>query len=123
MSTTPNYRELFNTYHNGFQNYGPWLDHHREMHKRHPLECEEFGAEWLRRWEAIGNTLARLVQIQFYGDTREWNQSPPHRPWIQLHSALTDCIERHKAPENTRGYALMRIILLDGTIVREWPAQ
>ena len=115
-----NLRELFNLYHAGFQDFGPWLDHHREMHRRHPLDVPEFGAEWLRRWEAVGNTLQRPSQIQFKGDAGEWEQSELHRAWIRLEVALIDCIERHKQPENVRGYAYMRIVLLDGTIVREW---
>ena len=73
-----NLRELFNLYHAGFQDFGPWLDHHREMHRRHPSTCPslarngcEGGRRWggcwrNRQWLAFGraNRARRMVQAE-----------------------------------------------------------
>ena len=121
-----NLRELFILHHAGFQDFGPWLDHHREMHRRHPLECVEFGVEWLRRWEVVGRLLNAQGKM-WYG-TEGW---PDKRVawvlWItgggEFYS-IADCIELAEKMRMSRsGLQYMRIALLDGTIIREWGQQ
>lgn len=105
-----NLRELFNLYHAGFQDFGPWLDHYREMHRRHPLDVPEFGAEWLRRWSEVGRLLEEPANVMVF-DNGQW--------WSIRHGTVQTCIVYcSKKHHNER----RRIVLLDGTIVREWPA-
>ena len=112
-----NLRELFNLYHAGFQDFGPWLDHHREMHTRHPLDVPEFGAEWLRRWSEVGRLLQRQCTIEW------WTYID--KKWLVLFwngtvSEAVEYIDGQYAldPDDTWGRRMR--ILLDGTIIREW---
>jgi hypothetical protein len=105
-----NLRELFNLYHAGFQDFGPWLDHHREMHRRHPLDVPEFGAEWLRRWEVVG----RLLEAQ---SVREC-QLELSRAWYAADNGTVAQMLR-QCTRYDLGLA-RRVSLLDGTIIREW---
>lgn len=117
MSTAPNLRMLFNTYHNGFDNYPAWFEHHKAMHAKHPLECAEFGAEWLRRWEAVGRLLVQRARIEVWSEgDREWSRSAMFDlPTETVGSALR---KGSIAIAPLRGR--YRIVLLDGTIVKEW---
>lgn len=112
-----NLRELFTLHPYGFDNFGAWVDHHREMHRRHPLDVPEFGAEWLRRWEAVGRLLEAPAQIQEYPGGCIFFGGPLR--FSTLHEALADMRIRITAPNQRR----VRVTLLDGTVVREWPAQ
>lgn len=112
-----NLRELFSLYHAGFQDFGPWLDHHREMHKRHPLECAEFGAEWLRGWEAVGRLLGRRAEMRELIKGK-WCVSL----FIGYRlTTVSDYLVKAHELNKSEGCGL-RVILFDGTIIREWPA-
>ena len=110
-----NLRELFTEYHAGFQDFVPWLDHHIEMHRRHPLECAEFGAEWLRRWEAVGRLFHQRAEMRELIKGK-WCVSLfiGHRL-----TTVSDYIVKAQELHNAEGCGL-RVILLDGTIIREW---
>ena len=111
-------RELFSLYHSGFQDFGPWLDHHREMHRRHPLDVPEFGAEWLRRWEAVGRLLNRPAKLEFQDcETKRW--------WVptfdeQRPETVEDCLERAIFDRRAKPYHRRVVLAVDGTIIREW---
>ena len=109
-----NLRELFTEYHAGFQDFGPWLDHHREMHRRHPLECTELGAEWLRRWQVVGKLLEAPVIRQYKTRRGKWVRETSYGLpcGYAIHYTI---IERKTASDYES-----RIVLLDGTIIREW---
>lgn len=108
-----NLYENFRAHPNGFADFGAWVDHHREMHKRHSLECAEFGGEWLRKWDALLDAPALLQEYPggcaFYG--------PPLR-FSTLRKALDDMRIRVSAPNQRR----VRVTFLDGTVVKEWSA-
>ena len=88
----------------------------RELFSRYPLGCESFGAEWLRRWNEVGRLLDAPVNLQFYHGGCDFYGPPLH--FRRLHEALADMRVRITAPNQRR----VRIILLDGTVVREWCA-
>lgn len=118
MSTAPNYRELFNTYHNGFGGYPAWYEHHKTMHAKHPLGCAEFGAEWSRRWEAVGRLLdapARIGVRQGSTDTFE-----RYRLKTGHGTTVAHCVEHVVLRLQFDPRLYLRIELLDGTIVKEW---
>lgn len=112
MSTAPNLRMLFNTYHNGFDNFPAWIDHHKAMHAKHPLECAEFGAEWVQQWEAVGRLLEQQCRVE-YLSTDGWRDSR-----LFVRCSVGYCITKVAAKE--RRLTQRRIVLLDGTIVKEW---
>jgi hypothetical protein len=103
-----NLRELFSLYHAGFQDFGPWLDHHREMHRRHPLDVPEFGAEWLRRWEAMGRLLVSGARVMVLENGQFWMVRIG-----AVSECLRYCTRKHKREKR-------QVVLLDGTIIREW---
>lgn len=121
MSTEPNLRMLFNQYHSGFDNYGAWYEHHKAMHAKHPLECAEFGAEWLRRWEALWFLLQRSAQLEFQdGNTKRW--------WVPTFDerrprTVEDCIETALFEPRAQSHIRRVVLEFNGTIVREWPAK
>jgi hypothetical protein len=108
-----NLRELFSIYHFGFDNFGRWCDHHRAMHTKHPLGCEEFGAGWLRRWGEIGRLLQSPARMETFIDGK-WHVSTAHGlayEWFDRPRFAHSRLWSH------------RLVLLDGTIIREWPAK
>lgn len=100
----------------------------RELFSKYPLDCASFGAEWLRRWEAVGRLLDAPARMSIFsqkndGRTRWGKRSEgsggPLADMLQLailpgQTAPRPLIKQHKK---------VRIILLDGTIVREWGAK
>jgi hypothetical protein len=111
-----NLRELFNLYHAGFQDFGPWLDHHREMHRRHLLDVPEFGAEWLRRWETLGKLLEAPACLEVRLKDGKWYQESRPQP---LSAELKETIEM-TMDGIVFASKWYRVVLLDGTIIREW---
>jgi hypothetical protein len=109
-----NLRELFSLYHAGFQDFGPWLNHHREMHRRHPLGCAEFGAEWLWRWSEVGRLLATDAIRQYKTRREKWVREIAYG--LPCGHAIHFTILERKHVSNFES----RTILLDGTIIREW---
>jgi len=106
---------LFLQYPNGFDNFGRWRDHHVEMHKRHPLECAEFGGEWLELWTSP-------AKVQFRGDDRKWQNSMIPMP-STVGGCIVDISERCDQPQRYWGFEKARVMLHDGTVIREWSAQ
>ena len=92
-----NLRELFNLYHDGFQDFGPWLD------------VPEFSAEWLRRWEAVGRLLGARALIEIVVGNGY------HAKYeMTLGGAI-------KWGRTQRGKTRrVCVALFDGTIIREW---
>lgn len=113
-----NLRMLFNAYPHGFDSYGPWVDHHKAMHATHPLDCAEFGAEWLRRWSEMGRLLeapARIGVRQGSTDTFE-----RYRLKTGHGTTVAHCVEHVVLRLQFDPRLYLRIELLDGTIVKEW---
>lgn len=119
-----NRRELFTTYHDNHDNFPAWLDHHLEMHRRWPLGCAEFGEEWLQKWAALGRVLVMPGQIEFE------TKCPKSTTWVPMYGALNpascaDCL--HAAIEDDQdgcyNMGARRVVLLDGTVVKKWPAE
>jgi hypothetical protein len=89
----------------------------RELFSKYPLGCESFGAEWLRRWEAIGRLLDAPARVEVFCPPRgEWYAADMD-PEISCGAAIVDVASIiHKKRRR------VRVALLDGAIVREWPA-
>ena len=108
-----NLRELFNLYHAGFQDFGPWLDHHREMHRRHPLDVPEFGAEWLRRWKQQNEQQATLY---LRGRYPAWR--------IDARGTVSEMLERGEKRSQAKGLVMYRyavkVVDGDGVIIKQW---
>lgn len=111
-------RELFSLHHAGFQDFGTWYEHHKAIHATHHLDVPEFGAEWLRRWEAVGRLLEKpsMVGVR-QGNTErvEWYKLSAKYGRTVAH-CLTHAIERRRVDPKLPMVAR----LLDGTIIREW---
>lgn len=115
-----NLRELFSLYHNGFDNFPAWVDHHREMHAKHPLDCPEFGEAWLRRWEAIGRLL-QSESITYALFEVGWAEVARH----PLRHAIGVCVSLNRNDRKRARYDRpdgRRITILNGTIIKEWGA-
>lgn len=90
----------------------------RELFSNYPLDCESFNAEWLRRWSEVGRLLEARASIR----------CAFHHGWEyrEFEGSVGACVEhviqkmpfayREREPLHTQ------IVLLDGTIVREWGA-
>lgn len=104
--------ENFRAYPFGFDDFGKWRAHHIEMHKRHPLECAEFGAEWLWRWSEVG----RLLETPGYG----YIYGPGWRKPLGRTNARIGALLREA--EEQRHESRIKVHFLDGTIAREWGA-
>jgi hypothetical protein len=121
MNRSLNLRELFTLYPFSFESFGPWVKHHKAMHAKHPLDCPEFGAEWLRRWEAVGRLLEMPAFIESNLRRGAWYQlEGPESVTKSIQWVVT------VAPFDMRDFKKhkkRRIVLLDGTIVKEWGAK
>lgn len=106
----PNELQLFHLYPNGFVSFGKWLNYHRRMHGRHPLGCLHFGEKWLQRWEAAGRLLeAPAVRECQFVASRAW--------YAADHGSVRQLIRQCTMYD--LGSA-RRVVLLDGTIIKEW---
>ena len=122
--------ELYKKNAYGFDSYNAWCRHFEALFASYTLECVEFGEEWLRRWEAVGVLLEQpaVVEVWIRPDkTAGW--------WVALeethadgtHPTVADCLqycdiaekndEAQRVPHQKR-----RVVLLDGTVVKEWNA-
>jgi len=87
----------------------------RELFSLYPLDCESFGAEWLRRWEAVGRLLRRRAEMRELIKGK-WCVSL----FIGYRlTTVSDYLVKAHELNKSEGCGL-RVILLDGTIVREW---
>ncbi len=83
----------------------------REYFSRYPLGCESFGAEWLRRWEALGRLLSLVARLEWRFTRGKW-----HRWEIATVAELLQFDHRTEMRKDE----FRRIVLLDGTVIREW---
>ena len=113
----PNEIQLFHLYPNGFVSFGKWLNYHRRMHGRHPLGCLHFGEKWLLRWEAVGRLLAMPARRE--GKFR--------KKWFVIdHDTVATSLRfeiRRAEAYPLRNGAGWRVVLLDGTVIKEWFAK
>jgi hypothetical protein len=95
----------------------------RELFSKYPLGCESFGAEWLRRWKAVGLLLEQRCVAEFwsYPDNR-WVEFDWSRTDI-VNNALVELAEKYGADPSDSWGQRFRVSLLDGTIVKEWGAE
>jgi hypothetical protein len=87
----------------------------RTMFKRHQLGCKRFGKEWLRRWDALGKLLQKPSRVEFYD---EFGDAGWHEMLYGIEpawEALCIAIEEVQRYQNR-----VRVVLLDGTVVKEW---
>ena len=91
----------------------------RQLVTLHPLGCDHFGAEWLDLWLALGRLLRRPARLEYYGDACEW-ENEPIDVWRDVAACLIEAAERISEPENVRGFERVRVVLLTGTVIREW---
>lgn len=112
--TRPNEIELFHLYPNGFVSLGKWLNYHRRMRGRHPLGCLRFGEKWLQRWDAVGWLLVRPARRE--GKRRS--------KWFVIdHDTVANSLKfeiNRAGIYPLRKGAGCRVVLLDGTIIKEW---
>lgn len=87
----------------------------KELFKKHPLGCKSFGAEWLRRWEALGRLLWAPARIYVHCPPRDAWYPADMDPDITCSQALSIAISQ--LAKKRRG---VRVVLLDGAIVKEW---
>ena len=106
--------KLFHLYSNGFVSFSKWLNYHRRMHGRHPLGCLHFGEKWLRLWDAVGRLLVRPARRE--GKRRS--------TWFVIdHDTVANSLKfeiNRAGIYPLRKGAGCRVVLLDGTIVKEW---
>ena len=99
--------QLFHLYPNGFVSFGKWLNYHRRMHGRHPLGCLRFGEKWLQ-------LLVRPARLE--GKRRTKWFVIDHDTVAKL--LMFEILRAGIYP--LRKGAGCRVVLLDGTIVKEW---
>ena len=106
--------QLFHLYPNGCRSFGKWLSYHRRMHGRHPLGCLRFGEKWLQLWDAVGRLLVRPARRE--GKRRS--------TWFVIdHDTVANSLKfeiTRAGIDPLRKGAGCRVVLLDGTIVKEW---
>jgi len=90
-----------------------------DLYTLHPLGCDHFGAEWLDLWLALGRLLRKPARLEYYGDASEWEPDPICDS-LDVASCLIEAVERLGEPENVRGFERIRVVLLTGTVIREW---
>ena len=85
----------------------------RELFSKYPLGCESFSAEWLRRWHEVGRLLdakgVRECQLEASG---AW--------YAADHGSVAQLLRQGTMYDKRLA---RRIVLLDGTIVKEWGAE
>ena len=91
----------------------------RELFSLYPLGCESFGAQWLRRWEAIGKLLDSRCIIQSRHGREKWHDK---ETWSNVGRAIVAVSEWSMWPCAERYRISYRIVLRDHgrKIVREW---
>jgi hypothetical protein len=89
----------------------------RELFTLYPLGCESFGAQWLLLWEDLGRLLEKLARVEYFDEFGNDGWYPALHATPNVARALIWCIDEWKRHQNR-----CRIVLLDGTIIREWPA-
>ena len=106
--------QLFHQYPNGFVTFGKWMNYHRRMHTRHPLGCVYFCEKWLQRWDAVGRLLVRPARLEGKRRTK----------WFVIdHDTVANSLKFEITRAGIyplRKGAGCRVVLLDGTIVKEW---
>lgn len=111
---TANDVQLFHLYPNGCGSFGKWLNYHRRMHGRHPLGCLHFGEKWLQLWDAVGRLLVRPARRE--GKRRS--------TWFVIdHDTVANSLKFEITRAGIfplRKGAGCRVVLFDGTIVKEW---
>jgi hypothetical protein len=99
---------MFEKYPFGFKLFGDWNVQLRAMHTRHPLGCKLFGLRWLRLWDVLGRVLAMPARLSFnYGRGYAQSGNINDVGWLIYAS-------------HTKRLFPGRIVLLDGTIVKQW---
>jgi hypothetical protein len=84
-----------------------------DMFDKYPMGCKRIGAEWARLWNELKRYLESWARVEYQDifDTSLWH----HKTTGRAHECLIKA-----AP--WVGLGRRRVKLLDGTIVREWPA-
>lgn len=104
----------------GFDSFNTWMRHYEtiraEMCKvlpeNHPL-AQDMGEEWLDLWLGLGELLRMDVSVVSWGAVVGWS---PAIGFGTLAECLRDCVEIRSVA--SRGH--LRIMALDGTIIKEW---
>jgi hypothetical protein len=87
----------------------------REIFSKYPLDCESFNAEWQHRWSEVGRLLEFRAQIEHWLPWRE--------EWLRMADGpmtAADCLAY--CAEYDGQMVRCRVVLLDGTVVKEWGA-
>lgn len=104
----------------GFPDFGAWMRHHERAHAEmrkvlpddHPL-AQAMGPEWLELWLGVQELLGMPARAERkYG--RAWYPVAGER----ITRTVAFCIDF--GCHTTRSYPT-RVVLLDGTIIKEWP--
>lgn len=89
----------------------------RELFSLYPLECESFGAEWLRRWEAIGKLLDSPCVVQEQDQGGKWLGG---EYWSNTGQAIIATAEEFAYYADTISPPAYRVVSGNGAILKEW---
>lgn len=87
----------------------------RQLYSLHPLGCDHFGAQWLELWLALGRLLRMPARVEYHqgGAWRSWpGMDRVHGPSVGGF-LLFDFGAHYRGIE-------IRVVLLTGTVIREW---
>ena len=82
--------------------------------KNLPLGCVLFGEIWLQRWEALGRLLESPAIRQYKTRRGKWVREISYG--LSCGHAIHYTIIERKSDSDYES----RVVLLDGTIIREW---
>lgn len=94
----------------------------RELFKKH---ANATGVHDLGTFCQVLALLDAPAKQEFYGDDAEWIGWPANhcKATRNVAAALVDSIDRAAQHESVRGFLKMRVVLLNGTVIREWPTK
>lgn len=105
-----NHRTMFATYPMGFADYERWSEYVHDMWDKHDFGCDRFGEDWLRLWEAVG----KLLETSGIRECRFESS----QVWYAADRGMVGQMLRQSTMYDL-GLS-RRVVLLDGTIIKEW---
>jgi hypothetical protein len=89
---------------------------YRELYTKYPLGREQFDGEWVRLWNELGRLLEAPARGSYY--------SPTYMEWFEIDIPTTVAQALRNAIDlrNNTPLKMVRVTLLDGTMVKEWGA-
>lgn len=97
----------------GCDSFNTWMRPYDELHAKFPLGCTKVSEEWLDLWKGLGEMLKMPAQLEYL----------QHGVWVPVVGVINPrdvafCLWFPLVHE--RGHKAKRVVLLDGTIIKEW---